>query len=189
MAASGSLNGTAHEQQAMNATHFTRFPRFAACFLLLAACFAGSALAQPEGSEPSVRTAQGGPARANDEPRVVPPLDRGLLKQLQQLEEARREARREGLKDPEAWEANRAQRASAHRQQLAALWGSVVDRIDGQARLRLHADRMARLNRLLYLAEQKREKSLIATIDADIASELVHHVQAMQKVKSEAGLR
>ena len=173
----------------MNATHFTRFTRFAGCLAVSAGCFTGVALAQPEGPAPGMRAAHGGPARTNDEPAVVPALDRGLLQRLQELEGARRTARQEGLKDPEAWEATRAQRASAHRQQLAALWGGVMDRIEGQARLRLHADRMARLNRLLYLAEQRRDKSLIATIDADIASELVHQVQAMQKVKAEAGLR
>jgi hypothetical protein len=64
-----------------------------------------------------------------------------------------------------------------------------VGTVDGQARLRLHADRMARLNRMLDLAEQKNQKLLITMINSDIAGELAHHVQAMQKVKAEAGLR
>ena len=180
MAASGSLNG-----MAMNAQLCTRFGVFMA---LCASCFAGSALAQPEGAEPSTR-AEPGQARTDDAPLAAPALDRSLLKRLQELEGARRTERREGLKDPKAWEEHRAQRATAHRQQLATLWGSVVGTIDGQARLRMHAERMARLNRMLDLAEQKHDSSLIATINADIASELARHVQAMQKLKVEAGLR
>jgi len=156
----------------MIARHFTRFGVFMA---LSAACFAGLALAQPEG-------------RTDDRPAVAPALDPSLLQRVQELEGARRTARQAGLKDPKAWEANRAQRASVHRQQLATLWGSVVDRIDGQARLRLHADRMARLNRMLDLAEQKGERPLSATIRADIAAELARHVRAMQQLKAEAGL-
>src|SRR6187431_773727 len=144
----------------MNAQHFTRFGVLMA---LSASYFAGAALAQPKAAEPDTR-AEEGQARTDDPPVVAPALDRSLLRRLQELEGARRTERREGLKDPKAWEANRAQRASAHRQQLATLWGSVVGLIDGQARLRLHADRMARLNRMLDLAEQKNDKSLVATI-------------------------
>jgi hypothetical protein len=179
------LNGIA-ERLSMNAQHFTRFGVFLA---LSAGCFAGSALAQPEGAEPSARTEEQGRAQRDDGPALAPALDRSLLKRLQELEGARRAARQEGLKDPKAWEANRAQRASAHRQQLAVLWGSVVGTLDGQARLRMHADRMARLNRMLDLAQQKHDQPLTATINADIASALAHHVQAMQKVKAEAGLQ
>ena len=170
----------------MIAQHFKRFGVF---WALSAGCFAGPALAQPESAEPGVRTDEQGQARTGDSPAVAPALDRSLLKRLQELEGARRTDRREGLEDPKAWEANRGQRASAHRQQLATLWGSVVGTVDGQARLRLHADRMARLNRMLDLAEQKNQKLLITMINSDIAGELAHHVQAMQKVKAEAGLR
>jgi hypothetical protein len=167
----------------MNARHIPWCGVFSA---LLASGFAGSALAQPVGAEPSAR-AEEGQARIDDAPIAAPALDRGLLKRLEELAGARRTARKEGLKDPKAWQASRAQRASAHRQQLAMLWGSVVSTIDGQARLRMHADRMARLNRMLDLAEQKNDSALSAAIDADIASELARHVQAMQTLKAEAG--
>jgi hypothetical protein len=136
-----------------------------------------------------MRAAEEERTRVGDSPAVAPALDRSLLQRLQELEGARGTDRREGLKDSKAWEASRAERASAHRQQLALLWGSVVGTVDGQARLRMHADRMARLNRMLYLAEQQNQKALIAMINSDIASELTHQVQAMQKIRVEAGLR
>jgi len=171
----------------MNAQHFKRFGAFAA---LVATCFAGSALAQSEGEEPPTRRDEETRSGTDAVPTVVAPaLDRNLLKRVQDMEGARRTARKEGLKDPKAWEAGRAQRASAHRQQLATLWGSITGTLDGQARLRMHAERMARLNRLLDLAEQKNDEALIATITADIGIELRRHVQAMQMAKAVAGLQ
>jgi len=164
------------------------FMRLAGYMVLSAACLAGSAVAQPKLGEPAGDAEDRARARTDDSRALAPALDRSLLQRLQELESARRTARRAGLKDPKAWQENIAQRASAHRQQLAALWGNVVDTIDGQARLRVHADRMARLNRILDLAEQKNEKSLVTTIDADIASELARHVQAMQQLIAEVGL-
>jgi len=169
----------------MNARHFARFAGF---MVLSAACLAGLAVAQPKRAEPSAVAEDQARARTDDSLVTAPALDRGLVQRLQELESARRTARRAGLTDPQAWQENRVQRASAHRQQLATLWGNVVGTIDGQARLRLHADRMARLNRMLDLAEQKNEKSLVTSIEADIASELARQVQAMQKLIAESGL-
>jgi len=174
----------------MNPQHFKWFGALFPLVALVATCLAGSALAQSEGDEPRTRRDEEDRSGTDVSPSVVAPaLDRNLLKRLQELEGARRTARTEGLKDSKAWEAGRARRASAHRQQLATLWGSITGTVDGQARLRLHADRMARLNRLLDLAEQKNDKALIATLATHIENELKRHVQAMQKAKAAAGLQ
>ena len=53
----------------------------------------------------------------------------------------------------------------------------------------MNADRMARLNRMLDLAEQKSDATLAARIHADITRELSRHAQAMQNLQAETGMR
>ena len=110
--------------------------------------------------------------------------DAKLVARLEQIEAARRITRREAQKDAKAWVDGRAQRAKQHREALAELWGDVSGTIDGQARLRMHANRMARLNRLLDLAEQKADAKLVARVRTDIKKELARHALVMQAVRA-----
>jgi hypothetical protein len=96
------------------------------------------------------------------------------------LLEAGRRLNRGQASDAQAWAASRAQRAAQHRQEIAQVWGSVVNSIDGQAKLRLHAERMSRLNRMLDLAEHGADKVLVTRIRTDITRELTRHAKAMQ---------
>ncbi|HEY0465741.1 MAG TPA: hypothetical protein VGC79_16120 [Polyangiaceae bacterium] len=155
---------------------------------LSASCFVRSALGDPDGTAPSESEGRAA-ERTNDSPAANPKVDPLLLARLQQLQTTRRAARKEALKDAKSWEEQRAERASAHRAQLAALWGAVVGSLDGQARLRTHAMRMASLNRMLDLAEQKSDAALVVRIQADIQRELTRHVQVMQELQAASGTR
>ncbi|HET7542032.1 MAG TPA: hypothetical protein VFK05_19330 [Polyangiaceae bacterium] len=165
-----------------------------AIVMIAVSAFVRSALGEPEGALPRANEAQAS-GRADDAV-VYPKLDPQLWARLNELQSARHAARKQALTDPKRWDDERAQRASAHRAQLSALWGNLVGRIDGQARLRIHADRMARLNRLLYLAEQKTvgagqqpDLALVQRVQADISRELTRHVQAMQELRAAGGVR
>lgn len=110
-----------------------------------------------------------------------------LVAHLRALEAKRRKARSEALKEPESWARDRPARAAQHRQQLAEIWGNGVGSIDAQASLRMNADRMARLNRMLDLAEQERDAALIARLEADITRELTRHAHTMAQVIALSG--
>ncbi len=112
-----------------------------------------------------------------------------LLLRLEQLEAARRQNRAQALADPKAWAASRAQRAAQHRLEILQVWGNVVNSIDGQANLRIHAQRMARLNRMLDLAEHAADQALSARIRADIQRELVRHAKSMETTLVASGAR
>jgi len=107
-------------------------------------------------------------------------IDPNLVPRLEQLETARRKNRSQSLQDPKAWAAGRDQRALQHRREIAELWGNVVNGIDGQAKLRMHAERMSRFNRMLDLAEHSADQALVARLHKDITRELVRHAKSMQ---------
>ena len=156
-----------------------------ACALLLlgASSAPDSAQAQSEGS-PERDVDASDPLRPNS---ADAKAEADLVAHLQSVEAVRRAERREALKDAKAWALNRPQRASKHRQEIAGLWGDVVGSVDAHAALRMNADRMARLNRMLDIAEQKSDSALTSRIHADITRELSRHVKAMQKVRALSG--
>jgi hypothetical protein len=114
-------------------------------------------------------------------------IDGELVAKLQSIEASRRALRKEALKDAQSWAEQRAARASEHRRRIAELWGSVVGIIDAQASLRMNADRMARLNRMLDLAEAKGDAALVARLQVDVTRELTRHARAMQRVSALSG--
>jgi hypothetical protein len=152
---------------------------------LSVSCFVPSALAEPEGASP--QTVERREAERRDDTPPAPRFDPKLFLRLEQLQASRRITRRQAITDAKTWEENRATRASAHRARVAALWGDVVGTIDGQARLRTHAEHLARLNRMLDLAEQKQDAALITRVQAGIVRELERHLQAMLQLQAAAG--
>jgi hypothetical protein len=156
-----------------------------ALVLLAGLGVAASAVGQPEPAPQ--RAAEELSARKDDA--VLPQADPKLAPLLEQLEAKRRKNRAGALEDPQVWAAGRAQRRAERRQEIAQVWGSVVNTIDGQAKLRLHAERMSRLNRMLDLAEHATDKALVTRIRTDIKRELVRHVKAMQVTLAASGTR
>ncbi|HEX3850200.1 MAG TPA: hypothetical protein VHW01_04490, partial [Polyangiaceae bacterium] len=115
-------------------------------------------------------------------PSVV--FDPTVLERLQQLQTEHRKTRDQALKEPRAWDEGRAQRAELDRAELAGIWSNLVDSADAQARLRIHADHMARLNRMLDLAQAPTDAALTQRIQAAIQSELRQHAEHMQTLRA-----
>jgi hypothetical protein len=111
-------------------------------------------------------------------------FDATLLERLQQLQAEHRKTRDQALKDPKAWDEGRAQRAALDRAELAKIWSNLVDNADARARLRIHADHMARLNRMLDLAQAPGDAALMSRIQTAIQSELLQHAQNMQTLRA-----
>ncbi len=155
------------------------------------ACLVAAVLAVDGARAGAQDTPQGradeAPTRENDTPAVV--FDPELVRRLQALQDTRRQSREQELTDAQSWRDNRGQRADAHRALLGQIWGGLVDSPDARAALRIHADRMARLNRMLDVAQQSGDRTPIKRIRADIASELVHHARNMQTLRAALGLQ
>jgi hypothetical protein len=117
-----------------------------------------------------------------DTPLVV--FDPTLVERLQQLQAEHRKTREPARKDPKAWDEGRAQRADLDRAALAKIWSNLVDNAEARTRLRIHADHMARLNRMLDLAQASADAALTQRIQTAIATELLQHAQNMQTLRA-----
>lgn len=158
------------------------FERLSALALLGCLGLASIAHAAPDGG-----ARHGEPPPLRNEDAVTPSVSPQLLARLAFLEGGRRVLRAKVQADPAAWAAGRTDRAARHRREVAELWGNVVYRIDGQAKLRIHAERMSRLNRMLDLAERSSDQALLLRVRTTITRELKRHVKAMQETIAEAG--
>jgi|GEM_PF-3357632 len=98
-----------------------------------------------------------------------------------------RQGRKQAQTDSKAWNATRTQRAESHRTDVAQTWGSVTNHPDAQAELSLHADRMARLNRALDLAEAKGDTNQANQINDLINKEISRHANVMASIQAKAG--
>lgn len=106
------------------------------------------------------------------------------LQQHQDAEVARRQAERRNLKE---WNAKREQRALEARNELASTWGTALNRPDARAELNKHADRMARLNRILDVAQDKGDAALVARTRAVMQREIARDTRVMQGIRAQAG--
>src|SRR6516164_11668335 len=76
---------------------------------------------------------------------------------MQQREDQERAKRETDRKDEQKWKAERAKRADDWRNDMAQQWGNTLDRPEARSELSLHSDRMARLNRILDIAQDKKD--------------------------------
>lgn len=142
--------------------------------------YAARASGQAAAAEPAVQ-------RVEDTNAVH--FDPAIAQRLIQAEAEHRKAREAGMKDPKGWAEQRGQRATQRRAEIGQIWGTLVDGPDAQARLRIHADRMARLNRMLDLAEQKADRELVERVRKDIQKELLAHAENMQILRAALGMQ
>ncbi|HEX3774724.1 MAG TPA: hypothetical protein VHV51_09690 [Polyangiaceae bacterium] len=120
---------------------------------------------------------------------VAPPADPRLAERLHQAEEQRQKERMAAVKDAKAWNEGRNARAIARRDEIAKTWGNAVSSTEAQAELRTHADRMARLDRILDIANQKADNALAARCRADIQFEIDRDLHAMEELRAKEGMR
>ena len=105
---------------------------------------------------------------------------------LKQEQEAARARRAASLKDEKRWEAERNIRAENHRREIAQQFAHIAELPAAKAELSIHADRMARLNRALDLAEAS-DAALVSRINDLIRRENARHARTMAAM--EAGTR
>ena len=100
---------------------------------------------------------------------------------LRQDQDSARARRAALLKDDRRWEAERNARAESHRREIAQQWVHVADRPAARTELSVHADRMARLNRALDLAEAS-DAALVRRINDLIRRENARHARIMAEI-------
>lgn len=154
------------------------------CALLSVAALLGAFAEQASGQA----AATDAPAQRADEAAPVS-FDPAIAQRLIQQEAEHRKEREAGLQDAKAWAEQRGQRATRRRAEIGQVWGALVDGPDAQARLRMHADRMARLNRMLDLAEHAHDSALAARLHKDIEQAIVTHAQDMQTLRAALGMK
>ncbi|HTA91013.1 MAG TPA: hypothetical protein VK745_15595 [Polyangiaceae bacterium] len=103
------------------------------------------------------------------------------LLRRQEEEHARRQAER---RDERAWDARREQRALDARNELLSTWGPALDRGEARSELSIHADRMARLNRILDVAEDRADAALIARTQAVIQREIARDARVLHRIRA-----
>jgi hypothetical protein len=96
--------------------------------------------------------------------------------------------RRELRHDLRAWRAGRLERAAEERHAIAYAWGDLVTRPEAHAELVLHAERMARLNRILDVAEDEGNEALAGHCRAVIAREIARNARVMQDLRIRIGM-
>ena len=123
-------------------------------------------------------------------PAEAPPARPGDAREhFIQLQNQERERRKDARKDAAAWAAGRQRRAAEERKEITATWGSVSTNAEAKAELTAHAERMARLNRVLDLAEDRSEPTVAARAKTLIEREITRHTNAMTAIKVRVGAR
>jgi len=107
---------------------------------------------------------------------------------MQELEDRRDQHRREMMRDRKAWEAGEEARAEEHRREVAAHWRALAVRADARAELELHAERMARLHRILDVAVDSDDHELMAHTRRVIQREIARNARMMVRIQ-ERGAR
>lgn len=104
-----------------------------------------------------------------------------------QWQDKARTARKDAVRDPKAWKDGRDKRADEHRKAVADAVGAALATPEAQAELKLHADRMARLNRILDVAEQKSDAALTTRAKALIDKEIARDAAVLHDIQVKAG--
>lgn len=104
---------------------------------------------------------------------------------LLERERQERERRKAERKNEKAWREAREQRARDRRKELQTTWGQdVVNRPEARQELATHADRMARLDRLLDIAEDRGDAAMTAQVQSLIQREVARDALVMQQIRS-----
>ncbi len=120
---------------------------------------------------------------------IAPPLPPSEYQtRLQRLQDERAAQRLAQRHNEAQWEASRAAREAEHRKQLETLWGATfLRRPECQPELALDADREARLNRMIDLAQDAHDAASEARARAILAREYARHARAMAALRAKWG--
>jgi len=137
---------------------------------------------RPNGPEGSGQPPPGAPKPTEQNDRAK------YQEHLRQHQEAARVSHKAARQDPKAWSDGRSQRAESHRREIAQTFGNLTDTPEAKVELATHADRMARLNRALDIAEGNGDTSLVNRINDLIQREIARDAQAISTIKAKAGV-
>jgi hypothetical protein len=123
-----------------------------------------------------------------EHPGVVAAAD--YAARLQKMEDERRVKRAEIRRDPKVWDGGRAAREEEHRRQLEGVWGApFLARPECRAELELHADRVARINRIIDIAEDTHNAALLAHAQRVLAREFARNARVMAELRVRLGVQ
>jgi len=109
---------------------------------------------------------------------------------LRRMYDERLVRRAEQRRDLRAWEAARAARELENRRALAELWGSnFLNRPECRAELELHADRIARLHRIMDLAEEQHATALLEHARGVFNREIARNARVMADLRARLGIQ
>jgi hypothetical protein len=169
---------------------------YSVALTLVGAALALPAAAQPRPEPPHSRPTP--PVGERPEPgRPVPPgnalaaHDAAIRKEtaeqvrarMQQREDQERAKRETERKNDAQWKADRTKRAEQWRSDMANQWGNTLDMPEARTELNTHSDRMARLNRILDIAEDKHDTTLAAHCKQVIQKEVARDSKVMQDLR------
>jgi hypothetical protein len=168
-------------------------------FLVLLAASVGASTghAQPRPMPPEERPLP--PADRRYPERPLPPGERPppvvvpapvYAARLQRIYDDRLTRRSEQRRDLHAWEAGRAARELEHRRELESVWGATfLSRPECRAELERHADRVARINRIIDLAEEQHATALLAHARAVLNREIARNAREMSELRVRLGIQ
>jgi hypothetical protein len=118
----------------------------------------------------------------NVPPRLEPGEYQNRLQRIQDERFTQRQALRH---DERGWESSRAQREADHRRQLEGVWGpQFLRRPEVRPELAMDADREARLERMIDLAQDAHDAASEARARAILAREFARHARAMAALRA-----
>jgi uncharacterized coiled-coil DUF342 family protein len=107
-------------------------------------------------------------------------------KEIREDKKELREDRKELREDRKELREDQKQRQKARRKELREKWGDATKRPEVRAELKVHARRIARLERARKVADTAGKKELVARIDKLLEKERARHQRAMDRLKESA---
>jgi hypothetical protein len=109
---------------------------------------------------------------------------------LRRINDERFVRRAEERRDVRAWEAKRADRELENRRALAEVWGvNFLGRPECRAELELHAERIARLHRIMDLAEEQHAPALLEHARGVLNHEIARNARIMAELRARLGVQ
>ena len=98
--------------------------------------------------------------------------------------EDRVEFKKEWKEKHSAWVEKRSERRDARREEVKKRWGNLVEKPAGRAELRKHARRVARLERIIFVADATEKPKVSENAKALLEKERTRHQARMEALKS-----
>ncbi len=97
------------------------------------------------------------------------------------------ELKEEWKKKRDEWREKRKDRREERRTELKKKWGELLEKPAARAELRIHTRRMARLERVAFLAEATGKTAVLERAKKAIEKERARHQARMEKIQKEGG--